>query len=328
MVSSLSGYNCNIRVERGQQGSVFFRLEVYKNKSSLKRSTRSKQTFFTGNPSFYWGDEIVKSLYDCRNMSVTTHPFTVSYFGNFNYYGFTIDGNHRFLLGSGDIVRNTGKTTVIDSILYNKSAIIPVGQVHSGSETINHNYEKRFPKLFIYDEFTESAIKNLQKRQVISKRFLGNPWSLLLIDDCADDRGLLKKPIIKTIAKNGRHWKQLLLLSIQHPTDVLPEVGNSLDGVFIMRETNRNSRESIWKRYAGVIPDFGLFCQLMDQLTTDYCCMYIKNSGTSNDWRDCVFYYKAKPPPADFKFGCKDYWKYANERYDSEYEPPLFDGSL
>jgi hypothetical protein len=44
----------------------------------------------------------------------------------------------------------------------------------------------------------------------------------------------------------------------------------------------------------------------------------------SNDWRDCVFWYKAKPVPADWKFGCADYWKHHSQRYDKNYTEPLF----
>ena len=57
----------------------------------------------------------------------------------------------------------------------------------------------------------------------------------------------------------------------------------------------------------------------MDQLTNDYCCLYIHNAGQTNDWKDCVFYYKADLAPTNFKFGCKDYWNFHYKRYNKNH---------
>ena len=55
----------------------------------------------------------------------------------------------------------------------------------------------------------------------------------------------------------------------------------------------------------------------MDALTTDYTALYINNMSTSNKIEDTVFYYKADPTkiPKDWKFGCKEFWQFHNERY-------------
>jgi hypothetical protein len=54
----------------------------------------------------------------------------------------------------------------------------------------------------------------------------------------------------------------------------------------------------------------------MDQLTSDYTALYIHNSTTSSKIEDCVFWYKAKPVPADFRLGSDDYWAFHEQRYD------------
>jgi hypothetical protein len=50
--------------------------------------------------------------------------------------------------------------------------------------------------------------------------------------------------------------------------------------------------------------------------------MYISNQTTTNDWRDCVFWYKAEKPPENWKFGCPEYHQFHEERFNTEYVDP------
>jgi hypothetical protein len=213
----------------------------------------------------------------------------------------------------------TGKTTLISSILYAKKHIFPVGMVMSGSEDSNGFYRKIFPSTFVYNDYDEDKIKDFIKRQKFAKEHLINPWSVLLLDDCTDDPKIFNNPLQQGMYKRGRHWKMLYILSLQYAMDVRPVIRTNVDGVFILREPILKNRKSLWENYASIIPDFTLFCQIMDQLTTDYTAIYIHNASKSNNWQDCVYYYKAKIPPSDFRFGCADYWKFHNHRYDENY---------
>ena len=105
--------------------------------------------------------------------------------------------------------------------------------------------------------------------------------------------------------------------------DVRPVIRTNVDGVFILRETNLRNRRSLWENYAGVIPDFGMFCEIMDSITTDYTALYIHNSIQSNRLEDCVFWYRAKPIPPNFKIGSIDVWKYHKHRYNPNYKDPF-----
>ena len=246
----------------------------------------------------------------------THYDFTVEYVGEDNYYGFVLNGNHRFLLASFDVVRNTGKSTLITSLLYEKSHIFSSGMVCSGTEDSNHHYSQIFPETFIYNKLEKTKIEDFVKRQKIAKRHLPNPWSVLLLDDCTDDPKLFTDPLFHNIFKNGRHYKMWFILSLQYCLDVKPVIRTNIDGTFILRETNLRNRKSLWENYAGVIPDFTMFCEIMDQLTTDYTALYINNATTSNKIEDCVFWYRAKPVPSDFRFGCQDFWEFHSSRFD------------
>lgn len=232
------------------------------------------------------------------------------------YYGFTIDKNHRFLLDTYDIVRNTGKSTLIKSLLYAKKHIFPVGMIMSGTEENTGFYSEFVPSTFVYSEYREDKIESLINRQRLAKQHLPNPWAVLLIDDCADSPKLLKKEIQHKLFKMGRHMKLWYILSLQYSMDISPALRACIDGVFILRESNLKNRKNLYENYGGIIPSFDIFCQLMDALTHNYCAMYIHNTTQSNDWQDCVYYYKA-PQIKNFKFGAKQIWDFHNERFDS-----------
>lgn len=236
------------------------------------------------------------------------------------YFGFEIDGNGRFCLADGTVTHNT---TLITSLLYEKRHIFPTAVIMSGTEDSNHHYKRIIPSTFVYNRLNEKKIEDFVVRQKAAKKFVPNPWAVLLLDDCTDDPKLFNKPLFQGLYKNGRHWKMLFVLSLQYCMDIKPVIRTNVDGVFILRETNLRNRKSLWENYAGIIPDFSLFCTIMDQLTDNYTALYIHNATTSNHLEDCLFWYKAKPVPDNFRFGSKDFWKFHYHRYDDRYSDPI-----
>ena len=216
----------------------------------------------------------------------------------------------------------TGKTTLIASLLYEKRQIFPVCFIMSGTEDSNGFYKKIVPSTFVYNKLEEKKIEDFIVRQKIAKKHLENPWAVLLLDDCTDDPKLFNKPLFQGLYKNGRHWKMWFLLSLQYCMDIKPVIRTNVDGVFILRESNLRNRKSLWENYAGIIPDFSMFCSILDQITDNYTALYIHNATISNKLEDCLFWYKAKPIPSDFRFGCKDFWKFHKHRFNDNYSDP------
>lgn len=213
----------------------------------------------------------------------------------------------------------TGKSSLMKDLLYSKKHIFPVGMVMSGTEDSNGFYESIFPSSFVYNNYDEEKVKNFIERQKISKQHVENPWAVLIIDDCTDDPKIFNRPLQQGLYKNGRHWKMWYMLSLQYPTDIRPVIRTSVDGVFIFREPSIKLRKSIWENYASIIPSFDMFCDIMDQLTGDYTAIYIHNIGVSNDWKDCVFWYKARLIPDGWQFGCPEYWQFHEQRHNPDY---------
>lgn len=272
---------------------------------------------------------IVNTSMSKRNISINdlqktnSMRFTVEKLEYGEYFGFTLDGNHRFVLGDFSVTHNTGKSTLIASLLYAKKHIIPVGMVMSGTEDSNSFFRKIFPSTFVYNEYDEEQIKSFIKRQKIAKQHLENPWAVIILDDTTDDPRVFNTPLQQGMYKRGRHWKMWYIVSLQYGMDVKPVIRTNIDGVFILREPSLRTRKILWENYASVIPDFTLFCDIMDGVTDDYTALYVHNSIQTNDWRECVFWYKAKPTPDGFKFGCDEFHQFHKDRYNPDYIDPL-----
>lgn len=219
---------------------------------------------------------------------------------------------------------NSGKSTLIKSLLYRKSHLIPCGMVMSGTEDINGFYGKFIPPTFIYSKLDNDKVKQFFVRQKVAKKHLQNPWAVLLLDDVMEDPKIFNQPLWNNIMKTGRHYSMWLIIASQYMLDLSPQLRSNIDGVFILREPSLRNRKILYENFASVIPDFTLFNKLMDELTADYGAMYIHNRSMSNDWRDCVYWYRAEPVPSNFKFGCKDFWKFHKQRHDPDYKEPLF----
>jgi hypothetical protein len=110
----------------------------------------------------------------------------------------------------------------------------------------------------------------------------------------------------------------LAIFANQYVFDFKPAIRTNIDGVFIFREPNQSNREKIYRNFASIVPSYPIFCQLMNELTSDYTCIYINNQIQSNEWTDAVFYFKADHHVPDFKFGCDDYLQFAETRQRDE----------
>lgn len=225
----------------------------------------------------------------------------------------------------------SGKSTLIKSIMYQKKHLIPVCTVFSGTEDTNGFYSKFVPPTFIFNEYDEKQVDQFitrQKKAIRKSKEDGsklNPWSILLIDDCTDDTKVFTNPLQVGLYKRGRHWKMLYILSLQYSLDIKPNIRTNIDGTFLLRETGMKQRKQLWENYASIIPKFEDFCTIMDQLTGDYTALYIDNTNYSgtNDWKKSLYWYKAKIPPKDFKFGCDEIWHWHFSKFDPKADAML-----
>lgn len=208
----------------------------------------------------------------------------------------------------------SGKTNAIKATLRAVRSFIPVGIAMSGSEEYTGSFSKVFPSVFVYSAYDEKVLESFEERQKLAIRHLPNPWAVCIVDDCTDTPGIFRKPLQQRFFKNGRQYQMFYILSLQYSLDVPPAIRTSIDFAFIYREPNLKNRRKLWENYASIIPDFSLFCDLMDKLTGQYQCLVIHNTSNTNNIEDCVFYWKAPLVDDSFKFGCPEMWAFHEER--------------
>jgi len=230
--------------------------------------------------------------------------------------------------------RDTGKSFLVQDLLYHHQDI-PIGTVISGTEAGNGFYAAHVPKLFIHEEYNTVLIENILKRQrtVLKqvnkeietyRRSTIDPRTFVILDDCLYDQTWTRDKMMRLLFMNGRHWKVMLIITMQYPLGIPPNLRTNIDYVFILREPYMTNRKRIWENYASMFPTFESFNSVMDQTTENYECLVINNNAKSNKLQDQIFWYKAEKRP-DFKLGSKEFWEIsktlADDDEDEAYDP-------
>lgn len=218
----------------------------------------------------------------------------------------------------------TGKSTLIKDLLFQHRKKFTGGIIMSGTEDSTGFYAGLLPDLFIYGGYNQDAMNRLKLRQqkLVRKNGKLHPenWAFLVNDDCMDDKSWIKHTTTRWLFKNGRHFDIFFLLAMQFSLDIPPELRTCIDYVFVLRQSIIKDRRRVYDNYAGIFPNFHMFCEVLDNLTEDYNCMVIKNRVTSSRIEDCVFWYKAKMHEKPFKVGTSGLWKYHYTNYNNNYQ--------
>jgi hypothetical protein len=233
--------------------------------------------------------------------------------------------------------RNTGKSVLVADALYHHRDL-PVGVVMSPTEQMNSYFGKIIPPQFIHDAFKSEIVDKLVQRQkmVIKRRrrqvkLYGrsdlDDRAFLLLDDCLYDGAWTKDTHMRFMFMNGRHVKTMLVITMQYPLGIPPNMRTNIDFTFILRENLLSNRKRIYENYAGIFPTFEIFCQVMDQCTENYECLVIHNNAKSNKLEDQVFWYRAEPH-APFRIGHPDFWEGADEEEAEDEDDDIMPGDV
>jgi hypothetical protein len=268
------------------------------------------------------------------------------------YYGIELDGNKRYVLDNFIITHNSGKSWLVKDIFwYHRD--IPSGLIFSGTENANPFFGDFIPDSFIHSEYNPDLIEGVLSRQGrkvrdnrklakdtlngvqdnnkltklskdaltrISKDGLAesNRFFIVLDDMLADASAWKKEKTIQEIFFNGRHFNLFFILTMQYPLGIPPALRSNIDYVFVFNEPSISNRKKIWVDYGGVIPDFTMFCNILDECTSDHQCLVIKTSGNSINISDQVFYYKASDHD-NFRVGHPKIWTWHDQNYNSKF---------
>lgn len=241
------------------------------------------------------------------------------------------------LIGS----RGSGKTVTVKDLLYYHRDI-PVGTLISGTESANRTYSDNIPGIFIYDEYTPELLDKVIKRQKLmmkkvnkEKMLYGktsiDPRGFLILDDCLHDNTWARDKNIKYAFLNGRHQKIFVVITMQYPLGIPPNLRTNIDYTFIMRETNYQNRRRLYECYAGMFPNFEVFNSVLEQCTENYECLVINNTCKTNKLQEQVFWYKSEDH-GNYTMCSREAWDLHNQNIKDEnsedeeelYSPEVF----
>ena len=211
--------------------------------------------------------------------------------------------------------RRTGKSWIARDILYHKQKI-PVGLAMSGTEDGNGFYRKYIPDVFVYSGFNADALRKLLKRQ---KRMVNKnepcPSAFVVLDDCAYDKKMFSGDTpLREMFFNGRHWKLFSMITLQYIMDMPPDLRQNIDYVIVLKDNILKNLKKLHECFFGVIDEFGVFVEIMKQMTEDHGALVLDNTSNSNDLSSMLFWYKAKE--RSFRMGTAEYWQMHNRKYN------------
>lgn len=254
---------------------------------------------------------------------INTYMIRITPKGRGRYFGFTLDGNGRYLHADCSVTHNT---TLMENIAYANRSRYPVARAFIGTEDNYDRFCRIFTPLFVSNTYSEEDEKKVIRRQRTLK-FEKHPFgsSINIIDDVFDSAKDFRSDTIRNLFKVGsRHYNQLLLFGTQYAVDFDPAVRTSASYVALGRNPDVSQRKTLYENFGGVCGTFAEFGEMMDALTGDYHFMIINKRATTNRREDCISWYKTRVLP-EWKFGSKEFRKWSRDRYDPSYteEVPL-----
>jgi hypothetical protein len=215
--------------------------------------------------------------------------------------------------------RDTGKSVILRAILHSKRDI-PLGVVMSGTEEVNTFFSDFIPRILIQSQYSENHINKVKDRQKkrlqtrISQLKEDNHSDMdsrifIILDDCMYDDAWTRTSLIREIFCNGRHWNIMLIITLQYPIGIPPVLRENIDYTFILRQFSLRNRKLLYENFASIFPTFEMFCQVLDNVTDNYCCMVVDNTVQSNLLQDVVYWYKAPLELPAFRMCADEYWE-------------------
>lgn len=225
--------------------------------------------------------------------------------------------------------RNTGKSTVIQDILYYLSKTgLPRVCVFSGTEEANGFFRQYVPGTFIFDgSNVENHLKTIldtQKYLTKQKQYGRIPMDTdiritIVLDDLGYARSILKKEVIRQIFMNGRHYGISMIISCQYCMDIGVDLRTNADFIYVLKQNNANSIKNLYENYFSGFEKKRDFHTVLDACTQDYQCLVLDNTIPTTEVQDVCFWYKAKLG-RKFHVGSPEFWSFHDRWHLSEEE--------
>jgi hypothetical protein len=220
--------------------------------------------------------------------------------------------------------RGSGKSVLMREILYYYHlANVPRACVFSATESLNSFFGGFIAPICIHSPVSVSAITKVfeDQKELKMKKEMGliskdvDIRLILVLDDLAFDKAVLKSKVLSEICLNGRHSEIILLLSIQYLMDLTVGCRSNIDYALLMADNNADNQKRIHTAFASGF-QFRTFQVTFEQCTKDHECFVLPAKSCGPKPEDSAFFYKADIN-LNFKFGAPEVWEYSQQRYFS-----------
>jgi hypothetical protein len=223
--------------------------------------------------------------------------------------------------------RGTGKTTWTQYILQS-SPTRETGNfiVMAGSETAKSTWSKIVHPIFVVDpdiNYLEN-LRDTQNDLVRKYTKSGGPFPserkiTLILDDVSSNKKLMRSQIMSYLASNSRHLQMSIFVLAQYHCQIVTEVRNQFDQVFMLSTSDTKSIVRLHAEYCSGV-DFRIFKHVLSHVTQDHGMLVIDNQATSAQIDSICFYANMDTyPPLLEKLGASAVWEFGEDYYCDEH---------
>jgi hypothetical protein len=164
----------------------------------------------------------------------------------------------------------------------------------TGAEKNHHQYSGIIRYENIRGEYTDAVVKSFIEKQIEATRDREcASHACIVFEDCLFDEGWTGHSGMRTLFNNNCALRSTVVMVMQYPTRLSPDMRSNLDYVFLFRAPQHSIRKRLYEDYATIFPTFKCFCQAFEQVTSDpFACMVIDNTLHSTRLEDVVSWYK------------------------------------
>lgn len=191
--------------------------------------------------------------------------------------------------------RQTGKTYLIKEILLllKNENIVDNIMIFSGQSSVNEYKSIVQPNQInkIKNTFDNYDMKKILENQIKPN---AKPLLLILDDGIFCQKSLYSDKLFLNIMTNARHYNIYVIITMQYPVGLSPELKILFDFVFIFQDDCILNKKRLYDHYFGIIPDYKLFDKIMSDYCSNYGILVIDNFSNSNLFENKVKQYKCK----------------------------------
>lgn len=219
--------------------------------------------------------------------------------------------------------RGTGKTTWTQYILQHSShRRSGLFVAMCGSEVAKTSWSRLVHPIFVMDGnigYLE-RLRDIQNKTVRHYERIGEPFPperhvTLVLDDVSSNRKLMRSHILAYLASNSRHLRMSIFILAQYHCQIMTEVRNQFDVIFMLSTGDRKTINRIHSEYCSCV-DLRIFRHLLSHITQDHGLLIIDNRTTSNRIDKVCFYAKMGSYPPELEpLGSENMWNFGRAHF-------------